>query len=404
MKNMRYIFSLLLVVCLLLSATPVGDGFITVWPGAKSINILIAKVHEPQWKIGYRYGVDCKPEDRQNGEALKAAISASLRTWLAPLKALNTERPIVDKFVYELQPDYDPNQPENWKERRAVDLQVTFECKQGISSAGIGRNIPPGTLIREGTDTTARLFYSLTHELGHTFGLADTYDRPGFMRSRGGLHRTAGNQPTSVMAMSGNYDGKSLIDISEDDKRGIVWLYKYFYENLASDDCFFADYVMEEEPRGCIPKYPLIFETKHNHPFYAVELLEQDPTIDVNAQDVGGMTALHYAVMYEKEKVVKALLAHPDIKHSLKNKEGETPLDIALAANNSAIIAMFPEPPRRKEDVNGDGVVNILDLVAVAAKFGGKDAGNADVNGDGVVNIQDLVQVAGQLGADAAAP
>ncbi len=42
-------------------------------------------------------------------------------------------------------------------------------------------------------------------------------------------------------------------------------------------------------------------------------------------------------------------------------------------------------------DVNGDGSVNILDLVAIANAFG-KDA--PDVNGDGTVNILDLVAVA----------
>ena len=42
-------------------------------------------------------------------------------------------------------------------------------------------------------------------------------------------------------------------------------------------------------------------------------------------------------------------------------------------------------------DVNGDGIVNILDLVAVANGFG---TGEPDVNGDGVVNILDLVAVA----------
>lgn len=42
-------------------------------------------------------------------------------------------------------------------------------------------------------------------------------------------------------------------------------------------------------------------------------------------------------------------------------------------------------------DVNGDGTVNILDLVAVANAFG-KDA--PDVNGDGTVNVLDLVTVA----------
>ena len=405
---MRYIFSLLVVGCLLFSATPVGDGFILMSFGLHldGMTILITKVHAPEWKIAYRYGVDCKPEDRQNGEALKAAISDSLRLWLAPLKALNPERPIVDKFVYELQPDYDPNAPtelDNLEGWRAVDLRVTFECTQGRSGAGISRIYPPDLFMKRGTEVTPHLRYSLTHELGHAFGLADTYKRPGFMRSRGGLHQTSGNQPSSRMAMSHNYDGSKydgskLATISEDDKRGIVWLYKYFYENLASDDCFFSDYVFEEEPRGCIPKHPLIFETKHNHPHYALELLQQDPTIDVNAQDVGGMTALHYAVMYEKEEVVEALLAHKDIKPSLKSKEGQTPLDIALATNNTAILKMFPDPPPRKEDVNGDGVVNILDLVAVSAKFGQKDAGTADVNGDGVVDIRDLVLVAGAFG------
>ena len=396
-------FSVLLVVCLLFSATPVGDGFI---PSAFGLNleglkILITKVHKPEWKIGYRYGVDCKPEDRQNDEALKEAISTSLRNWLKPLKDLNPNRPIVDKFVYELQPDYDPNQPnDNLEGWRAVDLRVGFACPQGIyplSRAGIGRLYPPDVRMQEGTKVTPIMHYALTHELGHAFGLADTYQRQGFMRSRGGLDWTAGNQPASVMAMAGD-PGDTLIDINEDDKRGIVWLYKYFYEDLASDDCFFADYVMEEEPRGCIPKYPLIFETKHNLPRHALELLDEDPTVDVNAQDVGGMTAPHYAVMYEKKEVVKALLDHKDIKPSLKNKQGKTPLDIALATNNSAIINMFPESPPRKEDVNGDGEVNILDLVAVAAKFGEKEGGNADVNGDGVVDIRDLVLVAGAFG------
>ena len=401
-EKMRYIFSILLVACLLFSATPVGDGFIALSGGLQleGLKLLITKVHEPEWKIAYRYGVDCKPEDRQNDEALKEAISTSLRTWLKPLKELNPDRPIVDKFVYELQPDYDPSKPrgeDNIEGWRAVDLRVAFVCTLGTSSVLVGRLYPPSLLIEEGTKVKPNMFYSLTHELGHAFGLADTYQRPGFMRSRGGLHRTAGNQPASAMAIR-NFQDDSLNYIGEDDKRGIVWLYKYFYEDLASDDCFFSDYVFEEEPRGCIAKHPLIFETKHNHPHYALELLEQDPTIDVNAQDVGGMTALHYAVMYEKAAVVKALLDHPDIKPFLKSKEGQTPLDIALATHNTDIINMFPDPPPRKEDVNRDGVVNILDLVAVAAKFGQKDAGNADVNGDGVVDIRDLVLVAGAFG------
>ena len=396
----------LLYIVIVLCATacivrkPAQSKFIPFWPELKKLNLLISKVHAPQWKIAYRYGAECKPADRQNGKALTESISASLRTWLKPLKELRLERPIVDRFVYELWPDYDPNQAVNLEKVLATHLRVTFECTQATSVAQISRGKPPGVVIREGTEITPWLLNILTHELGHTFGLADTYERPGFMRSRGGLHSTTGNQPTSVMAVARNYGGS----ISEDDKRGIVWLYKYFYEDLKSDDCFFADYVFEEEPRGCRPKHLLIFETKHSPPGHALQLLKDDPTIDVNAQDVGGMTALHYAAMYEKEAVVKALLDHKDIKHSLKSKEGQTPLDIALATNNTDIIEMFPEPPPRKEDVNRDGEVNILDLIAVAQKFGQKDAGNADVDGDGAVSISDLVIVASALGEAAAAP
>ena len=62
------------------------------------------------------------------------------------------------------------------------------------------------------------------------------------------------------------------------------------------------------------------------------------------------------------------------------------------------------EAPYAPEDVNEDGIVNILDLVAVASNFGQTGENIADVNEDGVVDIVDLVLVAGALGSDAAAP
>ena len=412
LKKINLFFMSVLVGCLFFGVTPVAHGFFTISAGRQldKIKLLMPKVHEPQWKIGYRYHTDCTPAERQNGEALMEAMSASLRTWLEPLKELQPERPIVDKFVYELQPDfnpinpgdhYNPNQPEDLEGWREVDLRVTFECTQGISVALIGLIFQPAVVMRLGTEPTPLMLSVLTHEFGHAFGLDDTFAREGIMSSHGGFPWTAGN-PASVMAMPDGFHNDKLIPpaIGEDDKRGIIWLYKYFHEDLAADDCFFADYVYVKvkDMHRCAPKHPLIFETKYNPPKHALQLLKHAPTIDINAQDEDGMTALHYAVMSEKEEVVKALFAHKDIKPSLKDKQGRTPLDIALAAGHTAIIKMFPEPPPLKEDVNNDGAVNILDLVAVAAKFGQKDAGNADVNGDGTVDIRDLVLVVGKMG------
>ena len=55
-------------------------------------------------------------------------------------------------------------------------------------------------------------------------------------------------------------------------------------------------------------------------------------------------------------------------------------------------------------DANGDGIVNILDIVLVASQIGQSGNTSADINGDGQVNIQDLVVIANGLGNMAAAP
>ena len=65
------------------------------------------------------------------------------------------------------------------------------------------------------------------------------------------------------------------------------------------------------------------------------------------------------------------------VTHQLPNLDGE-------------MYLKSPSPA----DVNGDGLVNILDLVQVANGFG---KSTPDPNGDGAVNILDLVFVAQQF-------
>ena len=52
-----------------------------------------------------------------------------------------------------------------------------------------------------------------------------------------------------------------------------------------------------------------------------------------------------------------------------------------------------------KEDINRDGVINILDMILVSKNIGKpvSEAPRADINGDGVISILDLVAVAGNL-------
>ena len=81
----------------------------------------------------------------------------------------------------------------------------------------------------------------------------------------------------------------------------------------------------------------------------------------------------------------------------LSNSAGET---FVPQVENAEIT----EPTKLKGDVNGDGTVNIADLVLVASNLGETGQNAADVNSDGQVNIADLVLVAGALGNSAAAP
>ena len=76
----------------------------------------------------------------------------------------------------------------------------------------------------------------------------------------------------------------------------------------------------------------------------------------------------------------------------------------ALTGQIELVDVETTEPKVLEADINGDGVVNILDLVLVASNLGQTGQNAGDVNGDGVVNILDLVKVAGALGNAAAAP
>ena len=211
---------------------------------------------------------------------------------------------------------------------------------------------------------------SLVHETGHVFGLSDTYitwrNAPTDI-NKGGLARTRGTQPASVMSahvpvfpVAAANDPVALDDLESlgvDDINGILWLYKHVHEGLPLEDCFFPDYELEEEPLGCRPKYPLIFEIKQvgEHPLlfktkrsdgvWASSIIDEDRTIDINAQNAEGLTALHHAVVYGFEELVAKLIAHKDLVPFLRDNEGRSALQIARENKLDRMITLLLAHP-----------------------------------------------------------
>ena len=75
------------------------------------------------------------------------------------------------------------------------------------------------------------------------------------------------------------------------------------------------------------------------------------------------------------------------------------------ALQSRGVTVEFDADGTGPPDVNGDGSVDVLDLLVIVSKFG--DTGThiaTDISGDGVVDILDLVLVAGMFDGAAAAP
>ena len=340
LQGAQILLTLAVAIGVLFSSAPTTDGFIAVDhmvpENRRKLNNLIRRVHKDQWVIGYAYagpewgepaGV-CPPEARNNGAAIEETIEAALRAWLQPVRDLNTGKPVVDDFRFV------PNLViKDDADLKLYDLIIHFFCNFEKSSAltQADEDIPPLIKMRKGTEVTLRFAGELLHELGHSFGLLDTYiilrrEAEELRVSRGGLDRTIGHQPASVMSGL-NAPHTPVPDwVSQDDANGIVWLYKFYHENLRLEDCIFPDYELERSPDGCRPKSPLLFEIKYGNERIATKVIEEDEKTDVNARDSSGATALHYAAMKGYPKLVDKLLSHRDIEVNVRDAAGSTAL------------------------------------------------------------------------------
>ena len=100
------------------------------------------------------------------------------------------------------------------------------------------------------------------------------------------------------------------------------------------------------------------------------------------------------------------LSSMPDDTYNLAfSSDGKT---LAASSRLGTILlwdyASLIKTQQHEADVNGDGVVDVQDLVTVAANFGQTGPNAADVNDDGIVDIADLLIVAAAIDDTAAAP
>ena len=161
------------------------------------------------------------------------------------------------------------------------------------------------------------------------------------------------------------------------------------------------------DDRGSPSLLKISGEGQMGAPGFAVPIPFVVQTLDVEGKPMVGVS-IRFAV-YQGGGTLRTTTATTDATGkaqtilTLGTDLGETKVAVIAegfekAVSFTATATHDAVPPVQiAEDVNGDGVVNILDLVFIASHLGQTGKHAADVNGDGSVDILDIVQVSGVL-------
>ncbi len=310
---------------------------------------LMHKVHNQTIAIRYGFVPECA--GKYSHAQVKRDVEQALRLWLQPLRdwpaLAAAPKTFVDNFSFvreETSPHPDPNKNRYvFTLSLGSDLDIIFYCRSGLRSfVSIASNQMRIHLYDEGVRYSQA---TLVHEVGHVFGLGDTYVDAAvvdgkiarYNKSDCGSPGTVGCQPLSVMSdIRWILAGNSRPQLLADDIAGIRWIYRYIHGD--GDKQCPRGYVAESSTDGCVPEDLLAFALRQGDYDSAIALmLEQNIPLDL--QDQGGNTILHYAARrvanhggHIYAKAVEAG-ASPD----LKNNSGETPRGILFSALKEAM-------------------------------------------------------------------
>ncbi len=323
---------------------------------------LIHRLHEGPVRVAYGYQDNNGCDEIFVGkyqQQLLATVSSALKTWLS---ALSDKKNIAAEFSFtkrSVAPSLDVI--DNYKLstglfRRAPHFGIIFFCKPGQSHVMIREDRFPTMSLYYGYRVDGELgaserdkYSALTilHELGHVFGLGDTYLDPSktdrYNYSDGGHSSTIGKQPLSVMSASYVFDPFANEDmhLGEDDIQGLRWLYQAFVEK--KDSPCPEQYVYEESTKGCAPRYPLIFLVRQGN-FWAILNADSWAKHYLDERDENGQTALHHAALLSKihgSGIYEYMVNNWQANDNIKDNYGETANDIFYNKITKHRVAML---------------------------------------------------------------
>lgn len=320
---------------------PMVPGFHNLGDHFNNMAFLIKKVHAKELTIAYGFTNDNRKQSYRSSdhchvskqtselkEKLVQTMTEILNLWLEPLRHQDYGGDkIVKKFVFTYIPAVRDHKSDGWvinsKRGASFDLEVIFSCgEQSLpmvpSGAGTFSVITPSLIIGVKAKSWGddEKFAPYVHER--------SYSKPEMIVSFGLAFGLKDNPPDVVSATEIKLqDNNRNLILSDDDRKGIRWLYKYHHDVV--DSCLFDDYklVITNKSYGshghmmkCIPKNPMIVMVKQAHQqeswanFASAEQIIKEVTYRAtdtyrtenwldNSDDLGN-TLLHYVAHYQQ--------------------------------------------------------------------------------------------------------
>ena len=366
------------------------------------------------WIFAYGFDSSCdgfRNTAQPRPEEIQQLISWAMRTWLQPIKDATNEK-IVDNFYYQRLSTV----KRTVEEKKAMGISEKRDVSRLVFPSTADKfhwrfifycAVRVGLLSHVNTQAEAHILlwmpfdenkqdakFTTLHEVGHAFGLDDTYSYSG---------GETGGHPMSVMASKLFHNKEGELILGRDDAVGIVDLYQRRHDK---------DRVLPEDYKDGyygLPSYPAVFEVSQAYYHYIYhgntnliadlkDAFKQEYVISrqgLNARDDKGYTVLHYfinfghlllkrqapeevlkgwldgfksvlnestanvniqtepegntplhlATMHGYIPALKVLLAHKGIDKSIVNARGKTALDSATEKGFKEIIVLLQNAP-----------------------------------------------------------